>query len=726
MAEVKAKFTLDISQVRAAFADVKKLFSGAQAAAGSGGGAGPMAAAGSAARSARGQFQAVGREAAAANVAMERTQGVAGRAFAAIRAGGRAAVAVGAVTVALVALNRKFPAIGEVAGRAFGMVRTATAGAARATGGFFRDLAGYLPAAAKAALAIRGLVLAFRLLRAAPKPGPVKFPAPGGGGSGGGGFSPGRLIGAAAAGLGVAALAGGAFSMAREGIATALQGAAAQEQLQISFEVLTGGLEPAKKALASIRTLSENTPLKFADLAGAGRSLVAFGENADALPETLRRIGDISSGVGAGIGDIAEIYGKARVQGTLFAEDINQLTGRGIPVIQEFANILGTTPDQIKKMASEGKITFPLLEKAFANMTGKGGVFGGMMDRLSRTVGGLWSTLTDRITTALTALGQPINDALRPLLAEAVNLAGGLKEKAAAFGEGIAQAVDFLRAALATLSAGDVWEAVGLGLKLAFQSAVDFLMRAVSALFTALGAPGRLEGLRENLLDVASLFGEALLGALKFALQGLATLQGVGGVFAGAAEAVGTAETTLAALRQSRADSRAAAEARGPRFGERFETVPDGKGGTKAVKAGFLSDFKDAFAKSRGSFEESNKGLAARLSSVLAPAMAQAVKNTAERTGATESGAVVPEKPKPEGLIPVSSGASFVGAFQRGINILTGRTVNELVAAEAQKGNDLLRAMNGHAEKTKRATEETAKNTRKPAPVSVSVVPTFG
>ena len=77
------------------------------------------------------------------------------------------------------------------------------------------------------------------------------------------------------------------------------------------------------------------------ELADAGRKLIAFGESADSVPETLRRIGDVSAGVQAPVNEIAELYGKARVQGRLFAEDINQLTGRGIPIIQQLARQFG-------------------------------------------------------------------------------------------------------------------------------------------------------------------------------------------------------------------------------------------------------------------------------------------------------------------------------------------------------------------------------------------------
>ena len=49
----------------------------------------------------------------------------------------------------------------------------------------------------------------------------------------------------------------------------------------------------------------------------------------------------------ATVNQIAELYGKARVQGRLFAEDINQLTGRGIPIIGELAKQFGVSDSQV-------------------------------------------------------------------------------------------------------------------------------------------------------------------------------------------------------------------------------------------------------------------------------------------------------------------------------------------------------------------------------------------
>jgi hypothetical protein len=142
----------------------------------------------------------------------------------------------------------------------------------------------------------------------------------------------GKLTGAGLAGLGK----GGMVAMTA-GIGAAMAGAAGAvgvgvksvtaaadfEQTKVAFSTLIGDAAKAEATLAKLRELGAATPFEFPELADAGRKLIAFGESADTVPVTLRRIGDVSAGVQAPISEIAELYGKARVQGRLFAEDIN-------------------------------------------------------------------------------------------------------------------------------------------------------------------------------------------------------------------------------------------------------------------------------------------------------------------------------------------------------------------------------------------------------------------
>lgn len=212
------------------------------------------------------------------------------------------------------------------------------------------------------------------------------------------------------------------------GLKNAVSAAMDDEVMNVRMNVIVGDDSKAQQLIGSLKALGARTPLEFKDLAEAGSLLVAFGEDAANVPAVLTRIGDVAQGVGAPLREIAEIYGKARVQNQLFAEDINQLTGRGIPVIQEFARILGRSESEIKKLASEGKITFPLLEAAFKKLTGDGGKFAGMMDEMSRTGMGKWSTFKDEVSQTSALFGRPLSRAWGSTLDWLTEKAGGLKK----------------------------------------------------------------------------------------------------------------------------------------------------------------------------------------------------------------------------------------------------------------------------------------------------------
>ncbi len=194
------------------------------------------------------------------------------------------------------------------------------------------------------------------------------------------------------------------------------------EQQTVAFEVLLGSADKAERLLNKLVSFSSATPLSLEELTGAARQLLAFGVPEDKLLTTLQRVGDVSSGVGAGIKEIAELYGKMRVQGRLLAEDINQLTGRGINVITEFANQLGVSEGQIKKLGSEGKLTFSNLERAFENLTREGGQFGGLLEKQSTTLNGLLSTLSDNINQLLADITQDEFNNFKDTVAELIEL----------------------------------------------------------------------------------------------------------------------------------------------------------------------------------------------------------------------------------------------------------------------------------------------------------------
>ena len=116
--------------------------------------------------------------------------------------------------------------------------------------------------------------------------------------------------------------------------------------------------------------------------------------------EEVRRLGDIASGVTMPLGELAQIYGKARVQGRLFAEDMNQLTGRGIPIIGEIAKQLGIADSEVKKYVEKGEVNFGMIEQAFISLTSEGGRFHDMMKEQSKTMAAIASTANPGSTVA--------------------------------------------------------------------------------------------------------------------------------------------------------------------------------------------------------------------------------------------------------------------------------------------------------------------------------------
>jgi tape measure domain-containing protein len=294
-----------------------------------------------------------------------------------------------------------------------------------------------------------------------------------------------KMASLTAAGLKVglgAALAGGGAALAAG--MKAVTSAADFEQTKVAFTTLIGDAAKAEQTLAQLRELGAKTPFEFPELADAGRKLIAFGEGSDTVAATLARIGDVSAGVQAPVNEIAELYGKARVQGRLFAEDINQLTGRGIPIIGQLAKQFGVSDSEVKKLVESGKVGFPNIERAFIDMTSQGGKFTGMMEAQSKTTNGLFSTLKDTINEVFLTLGTPINDAIRPLVEQAIALAQKLAPLAAQAGTKIRDAVQYV---ITIFKSGQFLNLVGSGLQLGFAQGVNFLWATLRATIAAAG-----------------------------------------------------------------------------------------------------------------------------------------------------------------------------------------------------------------------------------------------
>jgi tape measure domain-containing protein len=261
--------------------------------------------------------------------------------------------------------------------------------------------------------------------------------------------------------------------------------AAETETLAVQMKVLTGSAETAATVLKQIETFAAETPFQSDEISAAARSLIAFGSNADTVVSELRMLGDIASGTGVPLGELAELYGKAQVQGRLFAEDINQLTGRGIPIIQGLAKEFGVADSQVKLLVEQGKVGFPEMQRALAGMTTDGGRFAGMMEQMSQTTSGRFSTLMDNVK----LLGRDIGTALLPpaneIMEWAIDFVGNVDGIGTSFST-VVQSVRtwFTETQQKMMTVGAVVGAVSADLPRLFALAFDDIKTLASNLFS--------------------------------------------------------------------------------------------------------------------------------------------------------------------------------------------------------------------------------------------------
>lgn len=194
------------------------------------------------------------------------------------------------------------------------------------------------------------------------------------------------------------------------------------QQLEVAFNTMLGSKAKADKLMAEMTQTALITPFEFDDVANGARQLIAYGEGADTVNDTLVRLGNVASGLSQPLNDIVYLYGTTRVQGRLFTQDLNQFTNRGIPMIQKLAEQFGVTEDKVKDLVSAGEVGFPQVQKVIEDLTNEGGMFYNLMEEQSKTITGQISNLQDQLANIYNEIGQASEGVITSALSGAADL----------------------------------------------------------------------------------------------------------------------------------------------------------------------------------------------------------------------------------------------------------------------------------------------------------------
>lgn len=177
--------------------------------------------------------------------------------------------------------------------------------------------------------------------------------------------------------------------------ATTLNYTSEVEQLEASFEVMTGSAEKAGEIMTKLKKIGATTPFEVKGLAEVTQLLMNYGFTAEDAIDSMEMLGDISQGSADKMNSIALAYGQMSSAGKVNLQDIKQMINAGFNPLQEIAETTGETMESLYDRISKGTISVDEITASMKRSTQQGGKYYKSMERQSKTLSGKISTLKD-------------------------------------------------------------------------------------------------------------------------------------------------------------------------------------------------------------------------------------------------------------------------------------------------------------------------------------------
>ena len=136
------------------------------------------------------------------------------------------------------------------------------------------------------------------------------------------------------------------------------------QQLEVAFSTMLKSEEKAHKLMQDATEFAATTPFDLKGVAAGIKQNLAYGASVDTVIDEMRMLGDVAAGVGAPLNDLVYLYGTLRTSGRVATIDIRQFAGRGIPIYEELAKVLGVAKNEVAGLVTAGKVGFADIEKA--------------------------------------------------------------------------------------------------------------------------------------------------------------------------------------------------------------------------------------------------------------------------------------------------------------------------------------------------------------------------
>jgi len=200
------------------------------------------------------------------------------------------------------------------------------------------------------------------------------------------------------------------------------------EKAAIAFGQLLGSDTRAKEFLSALEDMAAVTPVQIEPLRQGAQQLLAMGFSAREVIPVLRTLTDTISAAGGGNEQLVkatQVFGKIRAMGKLSAREIRSLAVLNIPIQDILKEELELTEDQIRNI---GALKIPAEKAITAILTGMDKRFSGLAEQMSRTLGGLISTIKDNLLFIGRDITAPLFEDIKARAEEFLVTVQGLRE----------------------------------------------------------------------------------------------------------------------------------------------------------------------------------------------------------------------------------------------------------------------------------------------------------
>ena len=197
------------------------------------------------------------------------------------------------------------------------------------------------------------------------------------------------------------------------------------EQLEISFEVMTGSAEKAKEMINKLKIQGASTPYDLKGLASNVQLLMQYNFTADDAIETTKLLGDISQGSAEKMTSITTGYAQMSSAGKVNLQDIKQMINGGFNPLSEISKSTGESMASLYERISDGTMAIDEITESIKRATSEGGQFYKSSEKQSETLAGSISTLKDETA----SLGAEFVKNLMPVAKSTVKRATELVKK---------------------------------------------------------------------------------------------------------------------------------------------------------------------------------------------------------------------------------------------------------------------------------------------------------